>query len=268
MNTRFSYRERSVGSGRRRLLVATLCAVFLIIFDTLSGGVVRSIVRSGVASLSSGSYALGEIIFGSGYFTSHAALAKENQSLKEQLAILEERAALGSALQAQITVLAGMAHLAQTVPGITVPIASSFLASPYGTFFIGAGSIEGVSKDALVLSEGGVVLGRVSSVSPHTATVVEIFAAGHAINALVDGASIGVSGRGGGNGSALVPHGVVVAVGDAITVPEFDGRIIGIVGHVDDNPSSAATQIYIGSPVNLATRSYVFVVSGHGPVTP
>ena len=260
MDSGFSYSSRKTNVGRRRLWIATALVVILFLLDLVSGGKVRALVRDGVAVVSTGFHHIGQSIAASGFFRSNASLASENQSLKAQVAALQEQAALSDALQAQITSLSSITHLAQTVPGITAPVASSFIASPYGTFLIGAGAAEGVTRNALVLSDQGVVIGTISDVSAHTATVLELFAPEHSVNALLDGSPISAKGTGGGNATAQVPNGVSVNPGDAVTAPEYGGRVIGIVGHVDSNPSNAAMQVSIGSAVNLASMQYVYVV--------
>ncbi len=261
MNTGFSYRERNAGTGRRRLLLVTIFVIVLFLVDMVTGGSIRAIVRDANARISLAARAIGMTIASNGYFTSHAALASQNVALQARVATLEEQIVLSASLQQQVTTLSEMAHLATTEQGITVPVASSFIASPYGTFLVGAGIDEGVSLDSLVLSGNGTAIGTISYVSAHTATVTEVFAPGVVINALLDGAPVSVHGAGGGNATTQVPHGVSIAPGDVVTAPSLGGHTIGIVGHVDTDPSSAAMQVYIGSPVNSASLQYVFVVS-------
>jgi cell shape-determining protein MreC len=267
MDKGFSYSARSANVGRRRLWIATFVVVALFAIDLITGGAVRAVV----ADFSTATEKVERGIFSSDFFSSKASLAQENQSLKEKVATLEEQAALSTALQQQVTALQGIAHLAGSSAGVTAPVASSFIASPYGTFLIGAGSDEGVTSGALVLfddvddtsadSDHGVVVGIVSEVSARTATVSEIFAPNHSVNALLDGAAIPVMGKGGGNAIAQVPNGVNVSLGDPITAPEYGGRTIGIVGNVDSDPSNAAMQVTIGLPVNLSSMQYVFIPS-------
>lgn len=260
MALRFSYREQSAKTGRRRLLGATLLALVIVLFNIVSGGRVTAIARSITARVSLDAQAIVENVLGRGYFVSHATLAAQNESLQGQVAALTERVALSDTLSAEVSTLAELAHLATSTRGITAPIASSFISSPYGTFLVGAGSAEGVTSSSIVLSSGGTVLGRVTSVSAHASTVVEIFASGHSLNVLIDGAAITARGVGLGNATAAVPHGVKVSVGDVVTAPELEGRPVGVVGHVDADTSSASTQTYIGLPVNLSVLKYVYIV--------
>lgn len=261
MNARFSYRDDHVGIGRRRLIIATIVVVAIFGVDLVTGGAVRAIVRSGAVKVSLVFHAVGARIDAGGYFATHAALASQNEALQAQVSSLEERAALATALQAQVTALSAMAHLAQMQEGITAPVASSFIASPYGTFLIGAGVNEGVSVNAIVLSGDGTAVGTVSGVSANAATVTEIFAPGRSTDATIDGVSVTLRGSGGGNATTQVPHGVTVLQGDAVIAPGLSGHVIGLVGHVNTDPSSAAMQVSIGSPVNLSSLQYVFVVT-------
>ena len=260
MVLRFPYREQSAKAGRRRLLGATLLALFIVLFNIISGGRVTGVLRSMTVRVSLEAQAIVENVLGRGYFVSHATLAAENESLQAQVTTLTERVALSDTLTAEVSTLAALAHLATSTRGITAPIASSFISSPYGTFLIGAGSAEGVSNGSVVLSSGGTVLARVTSVSAHASTAVEIFASGHSLNVLIDGAAITARGVGLGNATAAVPHGVKVSVGDVVTSPELLGRPVGVVGHVDADTSSATTQTYIGLPVNLSVLKYVYIV--------
>ncbi|HVM73971.1 MAG TPA: rod shape-determining protein MreC [Candidatus Paceibacterota bacterium] len=259
-DARSFYHSRDTHSGRGRLLLATGIVLLLVVTDIVSHGIVRSSVRAGVSTVTSALREIGAHIAQNGYFASHAALAHENQSLQAEVAALQERAALATALQAQVDALSNIDHLVTSDPGITAPVVSSSLASPYGTFLIGAGTVDGITVGSTVLSTQGTVVGTVSDAGGHTSTVLEIFAPGRAINALLDGVALSVKGKGGGNASALVPHGLSIAVGDAVISPTLGERPIGIVGHVDNDPSSAAIQVYIGSIVNLDALRYVFVV--------
>jgi cell shape-determining protein MreC len=261
MEKGFLYSARSTNDGRRRLWVTSVFVVALFAADFITHGTVHEVVRGVVVDISHVVSEIGQGIFGNGFFSFKASLAAENQSLKAHVAALEEQAALSSSLKDQVIALQTVAHLAQSTPGITVPVVSSFIASPYGTFLIGAGSKDGIALGSLVLSGEGVVVGVVSDTGSHSATVAEIFAPEHSVNALLDGAAISVKGAGGGNATTQVPNGMTIHLGDSITVPEYGGRTIGIVGHVDSNPSNAAMLVSIGSPVNPASMHYVFVLA-------
>ena len=254
-----SYRRNN--SAGRRLLYATILVIFIFLVDVVSGGKIHQALRSTAASISRSVSGIGSSIAGSGFFTSRASLEAENRSLREELAQYQERAAGFAVLEAQVAQLQSAAKLAAQNPGLTAPVVSSVISSPYGTFLIGAGSADGVAKGSLVLTGGGFVVGTVSDAGAHTSTVTEIFAPNTSVAAVIDGASTVVSGSGGGNAHALLPRGVGVAVGDAVLSPQFGQRAVGIVGSVASSSASASQDVYIRIPEGLASLQYVYVVS-------
>ena len=150
--------------------------------------------------------------------------------------------------------------LAQTTPGLAAPITSSIVSSPYGTFTIGAGSADGVAQGSLVLTADGFVIGKVTQVQAHQSLVDEVFASGAQTPVSIDGSAVVATGQG-GEAQAEVPHGITVSQNDPVTAPEYGGRPIGIVQHVDSNPANAQQAVYIALPVSLASLQFVYVTS-------
>ena len=246
---------------RRNLLLATLAVAVLFGADGFSGGTLRNIVRlAGNAVLSEAHAALTRI-GSSGFFATRAGLARENQALKEQLATLEARLPALEVRESRMEELEQAAHLASEAPGTTAPILSRPAASPYSTFSIGAGEGEGLERGARVLSTNGFVLGHIIDTAAHEALVEELFAAGKQIEAQIDGRAITLEGKGGGNALGELPRGVPVAIGTAVFARGEASHAIGLVGHVEGEPSSASVKVYVRTPINLQTLSLVFVAS-------
>lgn len=260
MASRFSFEASQGRSGRRRLLYATLLILALLALDLLTGGSIRSLVRSGASGLWSMSASVRGGITGSGALASRSSLAHENALLREQLERMTERAAAYSSLQQENEILRALLRLADDQQGITAPIVSSVRSSPYGTFLIGAGQGDAVQPGSLVLTEGGFVAGRVSEVHARTTLVTEVFAGGGEIDANINGVVVMAEGRGGGNARVELPRDATVQVGDPVVAPQLGGRPIGVVGRIESDPSSASQTVYINLPVNLAALRYVYVV--------
>ena len=254
-----SYRQNK--SPNTRLWAATLLVVFLFVVDLFSGGKIHNELRAGAAYGSNALSQTGSAITGSGFFSSRASLEAQNRALLDQVALYEERAAGFEALRSENDQLRALTHLAQTVQGVTAPIVSSVISSPYGTFLIGAGAADGVAKGSLVLTSGGFVVGTVSDVGTHTSTVLETFAPGTSLKAIIRGTAVSVAGSGEGNAQASVPRGVPIAVGDAVISPEMGERPLGIVGGVASSSAQATQDIYIRLPVNLGGLQFVYVLS-------
>lgn len=259
MDSHFSYHAQSSRRGRRRLMAATILVVVLIVADLATGGRVRTISRSAAASIDGVFATLSEGIAQNGLFKSHAALAAQNQALEQELSQYAQKAALYDALQKENAALAAMAHLAQTQPGIAAPIDSSFIASPYGTFLVGAGSTQGVAVGDLVLTDQDVVIGKVTSVGADTAIATLVFAPNTSVDVTIDGAAVPAAGQGGGEAKVEVPQGIAVAVTDPVVAPGYGNRVVGVVGRVVTDPSSAYSDVYVGLPVNLSALRFVYV---------
>lgn len=253
-----SYRRNNTN---RRLIVATLLVLVLFCADLLSGGMLRREVRSFGSQISQGVSRAGSAISGSGFFSSRASLEAQNRVLNEQIMQYQERSAGYDVLLAENVQLRSLVHLASQRPGLTAPIVSSVLSSPYGTFLIGAGTADQIARTNLVLTAGGFVAGTVSDVGMHTSTVQELFAPDASVNAVIAGTSVSVTGSGGGNAHALLPRGARVAIGDAVLSPQLGGRAIGIVGAVASSTASASQDVYIRLPVDIGSLQFVYVVS-------
>lgn len=246
---------------KRRLWASTALVVFLFLVDVISGGKIRAEVRTVGAVIAGWGNASARSISGSGFFSSRATLAAQNQSLSEELMQYGERAAAYAVFQEENAQLRDIVHLARGTPGITAPVVSSMRSSPYGTFLIGAGEADGVARGNIVLTSGGFVVGKITDTSSHTALVSEVLAPNASIDTIVSGSAIVVEGKGGGNGHGSVPRGVAIAVGQAVTVPSYGGRALGIVGEVASSTSGGAQDVYIRIPINLAALQFVYVVA-------
>ena len=261
MRTEFSYRSQQREGNRRRLIVATVLVAFLFAADLVSGGALRHLVRSAAATLSRSVSTVVGNIAGSGLFTSRASLEAQNQALANELSSLRQRGAAFSALEAENQQLRGLARLAQTSPGVTAPVVSSVISSPYGTFLIGAGTSDGVHTGGLVLTAGGFVVGKISDAGAHVSTVSEIFSPNTSFNALIAGTPTIVTGSGGGNAHAELPRGAHVEVGDTVVSPELGQRQVGVVGAVASSSAQATQDVYMSLPVSLGSLQFVYVVS-------
>ena len=252
---------RNSTSGRGKLLAATVLVIFLFLIDVVSGGILRHALRSGTATFSGWVGNTARALGASGLFSSRRALESQNRLLNDTLAQLEDRAAGFDVARAENEELRTLLQVVPTLSqkGVTVPVVSSLRSSPYGTFLIGAGSGDGITKGSVVQTSGGFVVGKVSDTGAHTATVVEVFAPGASQDAILGTAAISVRGSGGGNARADAPRGLSIALGTPIFAPEFGQRPIGVVGAVASSSGSAVQDVFIRLPVNLASLKYVYV---------
>lgn len=259
--TTFSYREREQTSARNRLLWVTALVVAVYVADLALGGMLRGYARAVAAAVWNAGTRVERGVERSGLFASHAELAAENEALRAELAAAAAQSAADAALRSENELLRTIAGVVSDEPGLTVPVVSSFSASPYGTFFIGAGTQSGIAKGALVLTPDGYVIGRVVEVAARTALVMQLFAPGSTLEALVGDVPLALSGEGGGNATARAPRGASVAAGDVVFAPSVGGRPVGIVGAVSPDITDAHTNVSVRTPANMATVRFVRVIT-------
>ncbi|MBV9159419.1 MAG: rod shape-determining protein MreC [Candidatus Kaiserbacteria bacterium] len=257
----FSHRSlHGARAGRRRLLAATFLVVFLIVLDIVTGGSVRSLIRTGATTLWSATARARAGIIETGYFRSHRALASENASLRDEVASLQEKAAQYNVVADENTQLRDLVHLASTERGITAPVVSSFRSSPYGTFLIGAGKNDPVAAGDIVLTPGGFVIGIIADVQDRTSAVRGIFSSGMTSDVLIGTTPVTLTGEGGGNAKGSAPRGVSIQAGDPVIARQYGGRPVGIVGKVESSPTSPDQTVYVRIPVNLESLRFVYIL--------
>lgn len=244
---------------RRVLLLATILVVLLLAVDHLSDGAIRTPVRAFGSTLWSVVHNVSMRISGSGFLATRAGLARENQSLKAQIAAMQERIVEVGARESHMRQIEESARLAAAIPGITAQIVSSSAASPYGTFSISAGASDGLERGARVLSTSGFVLGHIVDVSAHQSLVEELFASGKKIEAMIRERPFSLAGSGGGNATGELPRGTPIEKGDIVFARGDGTHAIAVVGHTEGGPSSASVKVYARTPVNLETISLVYI---------
>lgn len=250
---------QSARSGRRRLFFATLLVVILLIINYFTRGSIANAARAIALPVWGGVSRAGAAIGGSGFFASKSALETQVAQLQAQVQDLQTRSAAFSVLQQQYESLAGLEHLAQGNAGRAVPVTSSVISSPYGTFSIGSGTSGGTGPGALALTAGGFVAGKVVQAGGGSALVQEIFAPGVQTDVTIDGIA-GIAAGQGGDARIDLPHGSNVAVGDPVMAPEMQGHPIGLVARVDTNPANAQTVVYASFPVSISSLQFVYVL--------
>ncbi len=247
--------------GRRRVVLATVMVVCIVAIDHSTGGGVGVWMRMSEARVWVACSGIMREVAMSGFFSSRRSLMEENAALRSRLALIQDKAARCDALEEETNALRAITHLVENAHGITAPVVSSWYSSPYGTFMIGAGLDDGVMQGSLVLSgdAAGFVVGRVVRADARSSLVMETFAHDMSFEATIAGASVLVHGKG-GYGRAAVPRGIALAVGDAVRVPAYGGRMVGVVSSVHVDAVNTAQDVYIALPSALDSLTFVYVV--------
>ena len=178
------YRDNTKNQ-RRNLVFATLVVLCILAADFFLHGAIRRPVQSAGLTIWGGIHQAIGGIAESGFFSTRAHLTRENQDLKRQIIQMQAEVASARAKSALQNDLEDAARLAAERSGITAPIVSSPTASAYGTFYIGAGSADGIRIGSLVLSVEGFALGHVDDLGLHRSIVKELFAPGEGRKSVV-----------------------------------------------------------------------------------
>lgn len=248
--------------GRTSLIAISVFAVLIVAVNIASGGFVRSLVQDGVSVIWDATASAGDAIASSGVLSSGRSLAEENIALRAQIASLQSLKVENKVLSEEND---SLRLLNQTVEQYEVELSAEVIsyvdASPYGTFVIGAGSAKGVIAGSLVLANGSVLVGTIESVGTHTSQVRSVFAPNRVIEGRVgDTTSVEITGRGGGNGTMMVPRDTEVSEGDLVYYAA-GSSVVGEVGAIDASSADAEKTLFVRTPLNLYGVRFVSVVS-------
>jgi cell shape-determining protein MreC len=243
----------------RGLVFASALATLVLAIDVLSSGAIAQLTRGVFSPISHTASYMYSKVSDSGIFSSRASLAQENATLRARLAAYEESAAGYRALKDENAALRTAAHATSQVPNVTVPVLSTFRASPYGTLVLGTGAHADIRDGDIALSDTGYVIGTVHDVGT-TALLTTVFAPRASIDVLAGNIAMTLTGDGGGNAHGSVPHGTPVVVGTVVRAASFGMRPVGIIGSVSDDPASPTIRVLVRTPVNTALLRYVELV--------
>ncbi len=145
-------------------------------------------------------------------------------------------------------------------------IVAGILAKPsqslYNSLVIDRGERSGITVGQLVVTQGILGLGKISSVSADTATV-ELFSGPQFDSNLVmknQNITVPAKGKGGGNFEIHIPREIVVTDGDILALPEHPSMAVGVVKSIIFDPRDPFQTVLARTPVNIQELNFVEVV--------
>lgn len=256
--------SRQNNIARWRLLAATVFVVVVFLFDAVTGGAIRGLVRSIGAGLWRGAGSVIHTIDRNGFLASRAALASENQYLRAELAQVQDKAALVGVLQQENNQLQAMLNMTGEHPkGVVAIIDSPASLSPNHTHIINAGSAEGIKEGDIALTDAGFVVGRIIEVQQHISLLQETFASGGDIPAIINKNTLTLVGKS-GVGYGRLAHDMDASENDPVFSSTYGTHPIGIVGSVESSSTNAYRDVYVDLPVNPEVLQYVYVIPVEG----
>ena len=253
--------SRQNSAARWRLLATTVFVVVVFLFDVVTGGALRGVVRSIGAGVWHGAGVVVHALDRNGWLTSRATLASENEYLRAELAKVQDKAAALGVVQQENDHLQAMLNMTGEHPkGVVAIIDSPAALSPNHTFIVHAGTADGVKVGNIALTDSGFVVGTIIEVQQHTSLMKEIFASGENIAAVIDKNAITLVGKS-GVGYGRLAHEMDAQVNDPVFASSSGHRPIGVVGSVEASSTNAYRDIYVDLPVTPQSLQYVYVVS-------
>lgn len=252
--------SRQNNTARWRLFAATVFVGIVFLFDAVTGGAIRGIVRSLGAGLWRSAGSIVHMLDRNGWLASRAALASENEYLRSELAQIQDKTAGVSALQQENEQLQAMLNMTGEHPkGVVATIDSPAALSPDHTHIISAGSAEGIKVGYIALTDAGFVVGRIVEVQPHIALLQELFASTGDIPAIINKNAITLVGKS-GVGYGRLAHDMNASENDPVFSSTYGMHPIGIVGSVEASSTNAYRDVYVDLPVNPQALQYVYVI--------
>ncbi len=190
-------------------------------------------------------------------FGNSVKLTQENAALSQQLSELQnENVVLTARAQDLTKLLGGQSGSDSNILGGVLARPPQ---SPYDTMVVSVGSKDGVVVGAIVYATGGIPIGTIRSVAPHTATIELLSTAGRTTDAWIgaDRTAISLYGLGGGTFGATLPKSVPISVGDIVYVPGPGAIPVATVARVNTDPSSPTVDLYLQPLVNIFSLPWV-----------
>jgi len=192
----------------------------------------------------------------------HGALVGENRRLVAELNNIKAKLLrFDSLYKEHQDLLSAYGRTAPSGPRVLGNITAKPPQSPYDVLVVDIGFKDGVSIGGRVYGLGGLPLGRVIEVTGSNAKLVMFSSDGEQTHAVVErtGATIILTGIGGGNMEAEVSPEIDIVDTDKMILPEFNGAIIAQVAEIESGKASASKRVLFSMPINIFSLRFVEV---------
>jgi len=200
-----------------------------------------------------------------GYFQRIHSLQQENQSLQDQLYVFKVKEVEFNQMKKEYEDLKALMNTTLPSNGaggtqvVTARVLSKPPFTPYDTFVVDGGSVDGVQMGDLVYANDALVIGRVTKVTSHT-SYVTLFSSGDQTQEFVvsrTGVSVAVTGMGGGNFALYVPKDFDIQVGDVLSEPSYGLGVVAEVYAVDQTMQNSFKRVYARVPKPIFRSTFV-----------
>jgi cell shape-determining protein MreC len=255
MKTNFHASVKKKHKTRRTLIIVALIVIVLNVFDIVWPQSALRIVLVPMTALrnmlSTPFVSLHTL------FTSKDYLVVEQQRLQLRVTELELTALQSSVDQSLVDEI--NTERTYATSGVQVPVLMRPPFSPYDTLVLDRRGVSIAVGDHVFVY--GVLIGKVSFVDTTTATVLLYTAPHTTTTARIGSLDVSVVGNGGGRYVATLPKDVVIEVGSAVTVPQVENTLLGVVSAIDIQDNGTFQDAHIALPVALNQLTVVTVTN-------
>lgn len=197
------------------------------------------------------------------YFTSKAALARENDRLLKALYAVANESRRAEILSRENEQLKNA--LGRIVSSDDRFVLAAVLARPpttaFDTLIIDLGEKDGLTPGMRVFSDAAFAIGEVVETYGRSSLVSLYSSSGYELDGYIGASSTPAtfSGVGGGALRASVPRGAGIGVGDAIVLPSVTTDLAAVVSGIDAPEGSSLAVVHATLPVNLQQLRYVYI---------
>ncbi len=199
------------------------------------------------------------------FFRSKKALLEENQKISYELDNIKMELDASYSLKEQNQEL--MVQMGREVPAKSTLILANILSGPnvppYESLIVDVSKIDGVSVGDRVIYGPNILLGEISQIFGQSSKVRLYSASGIQTNVLIPSTEVWhavANGYGGGNFSIELPSRISIKKGMQILIPGIELYVLGVVGYVKVDLSTASQRVLIRYPVNLKKMRFVHII--------
>jgi len=270
-----SYPHRNSFSGRPKpsngFFIA--CVVLFVIVWIFHSFFSSLIYKVATPVLSVKAAAFNSLSFYGAFIQSHAALARENAALEQQVSLDSINLSESQAIEMQdeslrqaigdmsSTTEGGIAaaYAVRANQGVVADVIEAPGVSPYDTLIIDAGTDQGIQVGDTARVGTVTIIGTVTQVFPSSSIVTLLSSSNQQLAVIVASSTPATAyGRGGGNFVITLPQSAKGDVGDAVFVPQY-GEAIGKVQTVEQDAADASKDLYVAFPFPIETLRMVTV---------
>jgi rod shape-determining protein MreC len=192
-----------------------------------------------------------------------SSLIDQNTALKEQIKNMDAQLLELQSLKDENEKLRKeLSYLPESRNVVGAQVLAKPSRSLFNSLIIDRGTDQGIQVGQVVVAQGTIGLGTISTVSKKSATV-QLFAGPQFDGNLVvrnQDITVPAKGKGSGNFEIHIPREIVVADGDLLSLPEYPSLTVGVVKSISFDPRDPFQTVLARTPVNVQELRFVEVL--------